>query len=170
MARATVEPVALLKDDKGISWRTLFDTGASIDCGFRENLLRLGAQIHRGKPVTLIMADKSKRRVDEWADLRLSLGDHEVVASFVVIPEENRDIDLILGLPTQTSLGSITYGQEGLRVTGGVTADDGICSVRAMQAHSVVQRIREECKSLKVFLGSHNADRKGTSSACARNL
>ena len=57
--------------------------------------------------MTLIMADKSKRRVNEWADLPLSLGDHEVAASFVVIPEENHDIDLILGLPTQTSLGSI---------------------------------------------------------------
>lgn len=118
VARVTVDPVAILKDDKGTSWRTLFDTGASIDCGFRENLLRSGAQIHRGKRVTLIMADKSKRRVDEWADLRLSLGGHEVAASFVVIPEENRDIDLILGLSTQTSLGSITYGQEGLRVAG----------------------------------------------------
>lgn len=118
VARATVESVALLKDDKGTSWRTLFDTGASIDCGVRENLLRLGAEIRRGKPVTLIMADKSERRVDEWANLRPSLGDHEVAASFVVIPEENHDMDLILGLPTQTSLGSITYGKEGLRVAG----------------------------------------------------
>lgn len=114
-----VEPLAVLRDGEGREWRTLFDTGASIDCAFRANLVAKGATIRAGRRVTLIMADKSRRQVNEWADLCLSLGAREVETSFVVIPEENPEMDLILGLPTQTSFGNVTYGKDGLWVADG---------------------------------------------------
>ena len=140
VARVAVEPLAILSDGEGREWRTLFDTGASIDCAFRANLVAKGAAIRAGRRVTLIMADKSRRQVNEWADLRLSLGTREFEASFVVIPEENSEMDLILGLPTQTSFGNVTYGKEGLRL-----ADEEIRWVKSVtDANAPSTRIDED--------------------------